>query len=74
MAPGLSSKQPTHSTLLVEKKLGRLSHKNGMTAENRIMDIFFEIEINEFEGGLHQVLQTNQLPDIQIKQLRNQPA
>ena len=25
----------------------------------------FEIEINEFEGGLHQVVQTNQLPAIQ---------
>ena len=74
MAPGLSSKQPTHFAILVEKKLGRLSHKNGMIAVNRIMDIFFEIEINEFEGGLHQVVQTNQLPAIQIKQLPNQPA
>ena len=30
------------------------------------MDTLLEIEINEFEGGLHQVLQTNQLPTIQI--------
>ena len=29
------------------------------------MDILFEIEINEFEGGLHQVMQANQLPAIQ---------
>ena len=45
-----------------------------MIAEKRIMDILFEIEINEFEGGLHQVVQTNQLPAIQINQLPNQPA
>ena len=63
-APGLSAKQPTHFTLLVEEKLGRLSQRNRMIAEKRIMDILFKIEINEFEGGLHQVVQTNQLPAI----------
>ena len=45
-----------------------------MIAEKRIMGILFEIENNEFEGGLHQVMQTNQLPVIQISQLPNQPA
>ena len=74
MAPGSSEEQPTHFALLVEEKLGRLSQRNRMIAEKRIMDILFEIEINEFEGGLHQVVQTNQLPAIQINQLPNQPA
>ena len=45
-----------------------------MIAEERIMDILFEIKISEFEGGLHQVVQTNELPAIQINQLPNQPA
>ena len=31
-----------------------------MIARIRIMDILFDIEIDEFEGGLHQVMQTNQ--------------
>ena len=44
-----------------------------MIAEKKIMNILFEIKINEFEGGLHQVVQTNQLPTIQINQLPNQP-
>ena len=70
MAPGLSAKQPTHFALLVEEKLVKLSQRNRMIAEKRIMDILLEIEINEFEGGLHQVVQTNQLPAI----LTNQPA
>ena len=74
MAPGSSAKQPTHFALLVEEKLGRLSQKNRMIAEKRIVDILVEIEINEFEGGLHQVVQTNQLPAIQINELPNQPA
>ena len=43
-----------------------------MIAEKRIMDILFEIDITEFEGGLHQVVQTNRLPAIQINQLPNQ--
>ena len=43
-----------------------------MIAEKRIMDMLFEIDITEFEGGLHQVVQTNQLPAIQINQLPNQ--
>ena len=42
-----------------------------MIAEKRIMDILFEIEINEFEGGFHQVAKTNQSPAIQLP---NQPA
>ena len=74
MAPGSSAKQPTHFALLVEEKPGRLSQRNRMIAENRIMDILFEFDINEFEGGLHQVVETNQLPAIQINQLPNQPA
>ena len=74
MAPGSSAKEPTHFALLVEEKLGRLSQKNRMIAEKRIMDILFEIEINEFEGGFHQVVKTNQSPAIQINQLPNQPA
>ena len=45
-----------------------------MIAEKRIMDILFEIKINEFEGGLHQVVQTYELPTIQINQLPNEPA
>ena len=73
MAPGSSVKQPTHFPLLVGKKLGRLSQRNRMITEKRIMNILFEIEINEFEGGLHQAVQTNQLPTIQINQLPNQP-
>ena len=73
MAPSSSAKQPTHFALLAEEKLGRLSQRNRMIAEN-IMDIFFEIEINEFEGGLHQVVLTNQLTAIQINQLPDQPA
>ena len=74
MAPGSSDKQPTHFALLVEEKLGRLSQRNRMIAEKKIMDILFEIEINEVEGGLHQVVQTNQLPAIQINELPNQLA
>ena len=74
MASGLSAKQPTHFALLVEEKLVRLSQRNIMIAEKRIMDILLEVEINEFEGGLHRVVQTNQLPAIQINQLPNQPA
>ena len=54
-----SAKQPTHFALLVKQKLGRLSQRNRITVEKRIIDIFFKIEINEFEGGLHQVVQTN---------------
>ena len=42
-----------------------------MIAEKRIMNTLFEIEINEFEGGPHQVVKTNQLPAIQINQLPN---
>ena len=38
------------------------------------MDILIEIKINEFEGRLHQVKQTNQLPTILINQLPNQLA
>ena len=49
MAPGSSAKQSTHFALLVDKKLGRLSQRNRVIAEKRIMDILFEIEINEFE-------------------------
>ena len=60
MKPSSSAKQSTHLALLVEEKLGRLSQRNRMIAEKRIIDILFEIEINEFEGGLHQDLQTNQ--------------
>ena len=74
MAPRSSAKQPTHFVLLVEEKLGRLSQRNRMISEKSIMNIFFEIEVNEFEGGLHQVVQTNQLPTIPINQLPNQPA
>ena len=61
MSPGSSAKQTTHFAHLVEEKLGRLSQRNIMIAEKRIMDILFEIEINEFEGGLHQFVQTNYL-------------
>ena len=74
IAPGSPAKQATHFALLVVEKLGRLSQRNRMIAEKRIMDILFEVEINEFEGGLHRVVQTNQLPAIQINQLPNQPA
>ena len=74
MAPGSSAKQPTHFAILVEAKLGRLSQRNRMIAEKRIMIILFEIEINEFKEGLHQVGQTNKLPAIQINELPNQPA
>ena len=73
MAPDSSAKQPTNFILLVEEKLGRLSQRNRVIAEKRIMDILFEIEINEFEIGLYEVVQTNQLPAIQINQLPNQP-
>ena len=73
MAPDSSAKQPTNFILLVEEKLGRLSQRNRVIAERRIMDILFEIEINEFERGLYEVVQTNQLPAIQINQLPNQP-
>ena len=45
-----------------------------MIAEKRIMDILFEIEINESEGRLHQVVKTNQLPTIPINQPPNQPV
>ena len=45
-----------------------------MIAEKRIMDVLFEIKVNESAGGLHQIVQTNQLPTIQINQLPNQPA
>ena len=45
-----------------------------MIAEKRIMDILLEIEINKFEGGLHEVVQTNQLLAIQINQFPNQLA
>ena len=74
MAPGLSGKQITHFVLLVEKKLGSLRQRNKIIAEKRIMDILFEIEIDEFEGGFHQIAQTNQLPAIQINQLPHKPA
>ena len=60
MVPGSSTKQPTHFAILVEEKLGRLSQRKRMIAEKRIMDILFEIEINEFEGGLHEIVQSNQ--------------
>ena len=73
----LSAKQPIHFPLLGElgrKILGRLSQKNRMIAEKRIMNILFEIEINKFEGGLHQIVQTNRLPAIQINELPSQPA
>ena len=73
MATDSSAKQPTNFILLVEEKLGRLSQRNRVIAEKRIMDILFEIEINEFERGLYEVMQTNQLPAIQINQLPNQP-
>ena len=63
-AQGSSAKQPTHFALLEEEKLGRLSKRNRMIAEKRIMDILSDIKINEFEGGLHQVVQSNQLPAI----------
>ena len=72
MAPSLSAKQPTHFGLLVEEKLVRLSQRNRVIAEKRIIDILFERELNEFERGIHQVVQTNQLPAIQINQLPNQ--
>ena len=74
MAPGSSGKQTTHFVLLVEKKLGRISQRNRMIAERRIMDTLFEIEISEFEGGLHQIVQTNQLLAIQINQLQTPPS
>ena len=74
MAPTSSAKQPTNFALLVEEKLGRLSQWNRMITENIIIDILFEIKINEFEGRLHQVVRTNQLPATQINQLPNQPA
>ena len=74
MAPGSSPKQPIHFALLVEENMGRLSQRNRMIDEKRIMDILFEIEINGFEGGLYQVVRTNQLPAIQINQLPNQPS
>ena len=45
-----------------------------MIAEKRIMDILLEIEINKFEGGLHEVVQTNQLLAMQINQFPNQLA
>ena len=45
-----------------------------MIAEKRIRDVLFEIKVNESAGGLHQLVQTNQLPTIQISQLPNQPA
>ena len=73
MATDSSAKQPTNFILLVEEKLGRLSQRNRVIAKKRIMDILFEIEINEFERGLYEVVQTNQLPAIQINQLPNQP-
>ena len=71
MVPDPSAKQPAHFALLVEEKLVRLRQRNRMIAEKKIMDILFEMEINEFEGGLHQVVQTNQLPAIQKIQLPN---
>ena len=74
MSPGSSAKQPTYFALRLEEKLGRFSQRNRMISEERNMDILFEIEINEFEGGLPQVVQSNQLPAIQINQLPNQPA
>ena len=74
MSPGSSAKQPTYFALRLEEKLGRFSQRNRMISEKRNMDILFEIEINEFEGGLHQAVQTNQLPAIQIHQLPNQLA
>ena len=51
MRPGLSAKQPTHFGLLVEEKLVRLSQRNRLITEKRIMDLLFEREINEFERG-----------------------
>ena len=60
MTPCSSAKQPTHFTLVVEEKLSRLSLRNRRIADNRI---------KEFEGGLQQVVQTNQ-----INQLPNQHA
>ena len=74
MSPGSSAKQPTYFALRLEEKLGRFSQRNRMISEKRNMDILFEIEMNEFEGGLPQVVQSNQLPAIQINQLPNQPA
>ena len=74
MAPSLSAKQPTQFALLVEEKLGRLIQRNIMIAEKRIVDILVGIKISEFKGGLHQVVQTDQLPVIHINQLSNQPA
>ena len=44
-----------------------------MIAEKRIVDILFNIEINGFEGGFHQIVQTNQSPTIQTYKLPNQP-
>ena len=64
MAPDSSAKQPTNFILLVEEKLGRLSQRNRVIAEKRIMDILFEIEINEFEIGLYEVVQTNSITRI----------
>ena len=52
MTPCSSAKQPTHFTLVVEEKLSRLSQRNRRIADNRI---------KEFEGGLQQVVQTNQI-------------
>ena len=74
MTPGLPAKQPAHFALVVEEKVIRLSQRNRMSAERKMINILFEIEIDEFEGGLHQVVQTNQLPVIQISQLPNRPA
>ena len=74
MRPGLSAKQPNHFGLLVEEKLLSFSQRNRLIIEKRIMDLLFEREINEFERGIHQIVQTNQLPAIQINQLPNQPT
>ena len=56
MASSSSAKQPIHYALLAEEKLGRLSQRNKMIAEKRIIDILFKIEISKFERGLHQVV------------------
>ena len=52
MAHGSSVKQPNHFhfALLIEEKPGRLSQRDRMIAEKRIMDILFEIEINDLKG------------------------
>ena len=52
MASSSSANQNAHFALLVEGKLVKLDQRNRLIAEKRIMDILFEIKINEFEGRL----------------------